>query len=155
MANSILPTPNNFGTETRSRTPAPTEVRWALRLLWLSLAISVVQFLFFLPIAIRALPTDPAGRQPMIIGYVITIAGFFLSAYLNIKIAHKKNWARTGKLLLAATSLFFQAMFSPRLTAFQYISVGMAPALNFAALYLLFLTSGRLWFRQPSSRTED
>jgi hypothetical protein len=125
-----------------------------LKLLWLSLAISVVQFLFLLSVTARALPSDSAGRNPMISGYAVTIAGFILGAYLNIKIGHGKNWARIAKLLLAAMSLSIQAMFIPKLTAVQYISAGIVPALNFAALYLLFFTSGRLWFR-PASSNDD
>jgi hypothetical protein len=150
MNDMPLPTPHNIGTGNGIRIQAPAEIHWALRLLWASLAISVIQFLVFLPAAISVLPADPAGRRSMILGYAMTVAGFILGAFLNIKIAHKKNWARIGKLLLAALSLSFQVMFSPKLTALQYMSAGIVPALNFAALYLLFFTSGRLWFRQAS-----
>lgn len=146
---------NDTTLSVQSRSQAPGEVRWALKLLWLSLAISVIQFLYLLSATARALPPDAAGRNPMMSGYAVTIAGFILGAYLNIKIGHGKNWARVAKLLLAAMSLFIQAMFTPKLTAVQYISAGIVPALNFAALYLLFLTSGRLWFRQSSSHGDS
>ncbi len=154
MANTTLPEPYNAEIDGEFQIPAPAEVRWALKLLWLSLALAVVQYVLFLPGAVSALPTDPAARGPAIFGLAIPILAYIFGGYLNVKIARNRNWARITKLMFAVASLVLQVVFSRGLTGFEYLSVGIAPALNFSALYLLFVSSGRLWFRQALSRTE-
>lgn len=141
---------DDLGAISESRTRAPVEVRWALKLLWLALAFSVVQYLFFLPVAIGALPPNPGARGPGILSLVLPLGGYMFGAYLNTKIARRKNWARIIKFMIAAASLAIQWAFSPGLTGFEYLTAGAPPALSFAALYLLFLTSGRRWFRSAS-----
>lgn len=145
-----LPASDDLEAISESRTQAPVEVRWALKLLWLALALSVVQYLFFLPVAISVLPTDPGAHGPGIFSLALPFGGFAFGAYLNIKIARRKNWARIIKFVIAAASLGVQWAFSPGLTGFEYITAGAPPALSFAALYLLFLTSGHRWFRRTS-----
>jgi hypothetical protein len=145
---------DDLGAIGESRTQAPVEVRWALKLLWLALAFSVVQYLFFLPVAISALPTNPGARGPGIFSLALPLGGYMFGAYLNIKIARRKNWARIIKFIIAAASLCLQWAFSPGLTGIEYLTAGAPPALSFAALYLLFLTSGRQWFRRESLHPE-
>ena len=148
------PPSDHLGAISKSQIQAPAEIRWALKLLWLALALSIVQYLFFLPVAISVLPTNPGERGSGIFGLALPSVGFVFSAYLNIKIARQRNWARIIKLILAAASLGIQWAFSPALSGYEYITVGTPPALNFAGLYLLFLTSGRRWFRRESSHPE-
>ena len=153
MANNTLSVPDNVDTSNRSGIPAPAEVRWGLKLLWLSLALGVVQFLLFLPVAVSTLPADSVGRGAAVFGFAFQIAAYMLGAYVNISIARQKNWARIVKLLLAVASLVPQVMFSPSLAGFEYVRVGISPALDVAALYLLFISPGRRWFRQASIAT--
>ena len=154
MTDTNLTAATDFETRGELQAIAPTEVRWALKLLWLSLAFSVVQYFIFLRVGISVLPVDGPGRGPAIIGLGMPVMGFIFGGYLNIQIAHKKNWARIVKLILAAISLAFQLAFSPRPAGLEYLNAFIVPALNVAALYLLFLTAGRLWFRHMPSRTQ-
>jgi hypothetical protein len=152
MNNISLPESDHFQSSAQLHVSAPVEVRWALILLWLSLALSAGQYVYFLYFALGTLAAD-SGRGAAIVGLALPFAVYVFGAYLNVKIARRKNWARIAKLVFAAASLAFQAAFSSGLTGFEYLSVGLAPALNFAALYLLFFTSGRLWFRSASPST--
>jgi hypothetical protein len=153
MTNITLPVPTDSQTDSESPTPAPAEISWALKLLWLGLAFNVVQYLFSLPAAFSVMPADSTARAAAMFGVAVPIAGFILGAWLNVKIARKRNWARIVKLVIEAASLVLLITMSPQLAVFDWINVGIAPALHFIALYLLFISSGRLWFRRTSAHT--
>jgi hypothetical protein len=131
--------------------PMPAQVGWALKLLWLSLAITTVPFWWnILPLVLVPPPNAPATSS-----LATQLAAPILSGCLNVMIARRKNWARITKLIWAAVSLMTTAFFVyPFLGQFQSIKIVIAPALEFGALYLLFFTSGRHWFRHPSSSKE-
>lgn len=152
--------------ETISPSPMPTEIRWALALLWVSLAYSFLWgsynlYSFYVNGGFLAQGEfGNVASHAMIRYYVFTYLGYICHAYLNICIAHKKNWARIAKLLLVVGIPVYYFLLrliqsSPdviipplELTLFKYFLNGVEPALNFAALYLLFLSPGRLWFRR-------
>jgi hypothetical protein len=152
--------------EAVSPSPMPTAIRVALALLWLSLAYSflwVSYTLYSLYVNGAFLAKDEFARaasHAMIRSYVVTYLGYICHAYLNICIAHKKNWARIAKLLLVVGIPVYYFIVrliqsSPdviippmELTLFKYFLNGVGSALNFAALYLLFLSPGKLWFRR-------
>ena len=130
--------------------PMPVQVRCALKLLWLSLAISAVPFWWHMLPAL----VSPAPNGPAISGLVIPLLTLVLGICLNITIARRKNWARIMKLIGAVAGLLTMMFIWPFLGPYGSIKIAIAPALEFAALYLIFFTSGREWFRQPSTSKE-
>ena len=130
------------------RIPMPVQVGWALKLLWLSLAITAVPFWWHM------LPTLVAPNGLAAPGLGITFGKLFLSVFLIFMIARRKNWARITTLILAVVNLLTLMFVWRFLGQYQSIKIAIAPALEFAALYLIFATPGRLWFRHPSSSKE-
>ena len=79
---------------------------------------------------------------------------FVFAAFLNLKILRKKNWARIVKLLFVVSGIYIQATYASKVLGIEDITGFIAPALDVAAMYLLFLTNGRLWFRNiPHNET--
>lgn len=130
--------------------PMPVQVGWAVKLLWLSLAIVAVPYWWYLlPTLVGTTPNASAMS-----GAAIALVSLMCGAYLNLMIARRKNWARITKLIWALVSLMTTVFIWPRLGQFQSVKIAIAPALEFTALYLIFFTSGRLWFRHPASSKE-
>lgn len=126
----------------------PGQVRWALRLLWLCLIFNVAQHLAVVPAAVEVLPPDGIARGAAILGLSVPVALLLFEAFVNLKIAAGRNWARIAKFLLLAADVYFQVALSNGPGQVEIVSAIVMYALGFAALYLLFLTPGRLWFRQ-------
>jgi hypothetical protein len=174
----------NISTEPQSETispsPMPTEIRWALGLLWLSFAITLVWSLYGLYGTYTSYKSGALTTALEVLG---TGSFFMMSAnpfvalachgYLNICIVHRKNWARIAKLLLVVGLIIYPIVnmlylsyqlqkagvtLPPpppiKLTAFQYFMNGIVPALTWAGVYLLFLSPGRFWFRRVPSSTD-
>lgn len=128
----------------------PAQVGWALKLLWLGLAITAVPYWWHaLPEFVGATPNAAA-----IPGFVIPLLALIFNGCLNLLIARRKNWARITTLILAVVNLLTLMFVWRFLGQYQSIKIAIAPALEFAALYLIFATPGRLWFRHPSSSKE-
>ena len=133
-----------------SRISMPAQVGWALKLLWLGLAINAVPFWWhMLPTLVATTPNGAA-----IPGLAMPFVTLLISVYLNVMIARRKNWARITKLVLAVVNLLTMMFVWRFLGQFQSIKIAIAPALEFTALYLLFASPGRLWFRPASSSKE-
>lgn len=148
--------------ETGGLAPMPTEIRWALVLLWSSLVFSFLwqSYALYLFYVWSASKSGNLASSAMIQSFVLSYLVFFCHAYLNICIARRKNWARIVELLLIVGVLVYPIVIKlfllppnvnippMELSPFQYFLNGVVPALNFVALYLLFLSPGRFWFRR-------
>ncbi len=146
MTNLILPEPHGFETNSANKESIPSEVRWALRLLWLSLGLSAGLYCWSLPSALSAMPAVEIARAAGIMGLTAPFLFFIFDAFLNLKISRKKNWARIVKLMFTVSGIYIQAMYVPKAMGIEYITGLIAPVLDVTAMYLLFVTSGRLWF---------
>jgi hypothetical protein len=119
---------------------APKQVTSAVKLLWLSLFLGI-------PVLVIDL-----SRTPIDVAYFVSLVfqiGLILAAaYLNVCVARGRNWARITLLILAVLGTALLAFFDmPEATVIEYVLNGMGSALDIVAMYLLFLTPGKLWFR--------
>lgn len=134
-----------------SQTPMPPEVRWALRCLWLSLTISLASVSFLL--------RGFFGKQEQSIFLLIVLFLPFVwamfSAFLNIMIAYRKNWARIIQLGLTTAILVYQIAYLPRPTDSFAIKVVVVHGLDWIAMYFLFLSAGRHWFGRRSLSKDE
>lgn len=128
----------------------PSDIRWAVRLLWLGLAVSVIQYLLFVPTLLGTMPADQSAHGTDMFALVLPVLWLIFGGYLNFSISRRRNWARVLKLLIAIAAVAMQTAFVQMSTNLEDLGVYVVPAINFAALCLLFLSPGRLWFRQPS-----
>jgi hypothetical protein len=123
----------------------PPQVKWAVQLLWLTLLLGVASLI--------ANPRKLEGVE-----LIATIAGgavmVGLEAWLIVKIASGRNWARIVYLILtvlgfASIGIAWQtyvATFSASaLTAVLY---ALQTVTEIAALYLLFTKPGARWFKR-------
>lgn len=150
MNDTALPAPDSSALHPQLHRAPPAEVRWAVRLMWLALAINLIQYALYLPQAVRTATSMSSSAHPALDVLLMPGIGVLLSICLNLAIYHGKNWARIGKLLIEAGALAFQLTFTAGLGGFEYVSAALSPAANFAALYLVFFTAGRLWFKRPA-----
>lgn len=133
--------------ETGIRVPEPNQVRWSLRLLWLSLALSVAQYVSSFSGAIEIMPINEYVRGAMLFGLAVPAASFILDGFLNLKISHGKNWARIFKLVLVLISVVFQLFYIPTTNQSEVVFAVVLTLLNFSAMYLIFTDPGRQWFK--------
>lgn len=150
MTNSVLPAPHHAETGDNLQLPVPTAVRWALKLFWLGVALGMIQYVYSL-YALGSLPAGPMAIGATMLGLSMPLLALLFGAYLNIKVAQRKNWARIAKLIVEVASLALVMRLVPTLAELDLISAVIIPALDFIGLYLLFLTTGRLWFGPTGS----
>ena len=134
-----------------SQTPMPPEVRWALGCLWLSLTISFASVSFLL----RGLFGKQEQSIFLLIVLFLPFVWAMISAFLNIMIAYRKNWARIIQLGLTAAILVYQIAYFPRPTDSFAIKVVVVHGLDWIAMYFLFVSAGRHWFDQRSPSKDE
>lgn len=142
------PAPSAVGSAERDPVNGPPrEVVWAVRLLWLDLAIAVLRFL--LPFS------GTMNGQPVTVHFplhipVLTVA---FVAYLIRMISRGENWARLLYLILTAYDLiWFLALgrSSFEASVLQSRLDIVSRAMHVMAVYLLFARSGSTWFKRPA-----
>jgi len=123
--------------------PRPVQVRWAVALLSVSLALSVPStYLQYL-------------RGPRVladqVALAVTLMLLVLLAWVYVRIYRGRNWARIVWLVLfvlGVASYFFPEVGVRPGAAERGLKL-VSLLLELVALYLLFSKPGTLWFRRP------
>jgi hypothetical protein len=126
----------------RERTPQVRRMMW---LLWMSFGLSLLGVLF----AMRELAALP--YVGVVIGTIVVVYGIYL--LFTIKIGQGRNWARILFLVLFLTGLpFFLVSMKQAVTTDRFAALlGLVQtALQFGAVYYMFFTPAKLWFRKPA-----
>ena len=124
----------------------PGTVSLAVHLLWIACGLGAL-FILFKPVTLR-----PPGT-PVLLARVISLLLIAPFAWLNFKIAARRNWARITYVvlgILGAMSYLIQPEKVSRLSRLDTINFTLQTALQWAALVLLLLPSASRWFRKPS-----
>ena len=125
------------------RGPRPPQVTWAVRLLWIELAVSGVDEVLGWPRVNEWL------RQILAGGVVLGLLTF--EAWVICQIARGKNWARWVALVSAVFGVLISLRTLRETMVDSPIAVVLEPlalVLDAVALYLLFSAPGRAWFRR-------
>lgn len=120
----------------------PVQVVWALRLLWSSLAVSVLAS-FILP------QSAEGGAAAAAVGLVVQWGLLAFSGWLNLCIWRRKNWARIVYLVLFLLGLVLMAVIQvPEGTPMTESILNVAATLlDAVAMYLVFTRPGSDWFK--------
>ena len=119
----------------------PLQILWAVRLLWASLAISILASLL--------VPQAAEGGAAAAAGLAIQWALLGFSGWLNVCIWRQKNWARIVYLALFLLGLVLMAVITvpegtPMLESFLNVA---STLLDAVAMYLVFAKPGADWFK--------
>ena len=152
MSKITSPASYNAGASNPPPLSQPYQVRWALILLWSSLIFAVALYLATIFSTLKSLPSDQIALGALLFGLAIPLALFAFDAFLNIKIAHRRNWARVTKLLVIILNVVLQLTVSPLTSEFDVLAALLVNALSFTAMIFLFATAGRHWFNQTPGK---
>jgi hypothetical protein len=134
--------------------PKPRSVRAAMGLLWLSVALSVIE----LPAQWReisaALPLLPSAAMGAVADVAGVAAVFFLAfnIWLYLRISQGRNWARLTYLISAGLSVAFalsQLANQPDLGSASFWLSALDQCLALATIALLNTRASREWFVPP------
>ena len=131
--------------EPRDVFPKPRQVRVAVALLWLSLALG------FPSIYLQFGRADSPDERIVLLAFMVPLVA--LSAFLNLKISAGRNWARIAFLILVGLALLIFLLPDNRDAGAQGVEIALdvlTTALDLVAACLLFTRPGALWFRPPS-----
>jgi hypothetical protein len=131
----------------------PMQVRIALALI----GVEVLYGLYGLVQAWSAMPsTMPAAALYAVLGTGVGMLA--LETLFTAGLVWRKNWARIGWLvftLIGLAGMLFNALFLPQFVpnmpqppATQVILSNVSQVISLVAMYLLFATEGRHWFRR-------
>ena len=84
---------------------------------------------------------------------VIQLFVFAFMALVNLRISTGKNWARMAALAFALLGVLSMFALPEETTVIEYLLGALSSTLDAIAMYLLFLSPGRAWFR-PIVATE-
>lgn len=136
----------SFATVNHTYSQAPKQVKLALILLWLLVAISaaaiVMEFI--------AAPAMGQSREAAAINFGLwaAVIGTSFSALINVAIGRGKNWARVLTLVLAVAGFAADFLLDSSTDTANAQAIQIAnSSLYLIALFLLFATRGRHWFR--------
>ena len=118
---------------------APAQVRKAFILLWASVAIGIAQATY----ETLALPVIEADAVALALVLAIT-AVYAVVVYLA---ARRRNWARYVLLVWAVGGLLTYVAFVGRTPSAGDIVVYASMFIDLLALYWLFTSPGKLWYR--------
>lgn len=121
----------------------PRNVVLAVRLLWISLVMSI-------PVSMREYQNAASDGNTAFLFYFI-LSLYAISVLINIFIHRGHHWARVLLLVLSVLNVlsFFGAMNEILLyPAGDLISLAVSMALDLAALVLVYTRPGALWFRR-------
>ena len=131
------------------RGPRPVQVTWAVNLFWVDLALSVVYDVASWQRSESALSQIGAA------GFALMLLA--LEAFIIVKIARGRNWARWVAFvsvilgifgILGTVGVLPFALGTPVNTS-RFLALGVTSTLlDIAALYLLFVSPGRYWFKR-------
>lgn len=132
---------NSIGTTPVQPTARPRQVKLAVCLLWLAVLLGGA----YVYVLIDQIPAA-ASVGAVVCGQVTLLAVVAIGITF---VASGRNWARIAMLAYTALSVLGLA-FVPNLStrALDYGLQVVGALLNVVAMYLVFLTPGRLWFRR-------
>ena len=121
----------------------PGQVVVAVGLLWLGLALSI-------PVVSLGFTHElDADILPLLV--ILTALTFAFSAFLNVLIYRRRNWARIVSqvlYLLSGLAIFIPVDESVASDLLEDVLNSLVYLLDGGALYLLFSMPGKLWFNQ-------
>lgn len=128
----------------------PRSLSIAVNLLWVSLVVAMVYMLTKLSATGVLLEMDIVG---LAIFFLAPLSAVAVGAFLILKIAAGKNWARIVYFVMFATNaislLFMLVTFSQHLLI-DILLGAVGVGLQSYALFLLFTQPGKDWFLDPS-----
>jgi hypothetical protein len=124
---------------TPAREPTPKTVIQAVWLLWASLLLGI-------PAAIIYASGAPFDAEA-IAGLVVQLFVFAFMALVIVRISTGKNWARMAALALTLLGVLSMFALPEETTVIEYLLGALSSTLDAIAMYLLFLSPGRVWFR--------
>ncbi len=143
--NPYAPPVSHVADPTENRGERPKEVNQAVRLLWVAFALGIVG-MFLQPVKM----STPAQWIGVLVGGAIA---FGLWAWVIVKIAQGRNWARILFIVLALLGLIF-SVFALPLTMPLYkehpingVVAVISLVLEIFTLYLLLTAAARTWFK--------
>ena len=119
---------------------APAQVRRAFILLWASVAIGIAQAIY----ETVTLPTIESYALVALALMLAITAAYALIVYLA---ARRRNWARYILLVWTVAGLFVYIGFVGRSASAGDIVVYASMFIELLALYWLFTSPGKLWYR--------
>lgn len=132
---------------------APSAVRVAVRLYWISLALG------FVNLCLTAwLLVQPQFSWSLLIG--LAVGGgltLLITVWLVVMVAGRRNWARIIILVLSLISIpYFASSLVPSFEASAPggILLFLVYGLQYFAVILLFLRESNAWFRKPASPSQ-
>ena len=136
--------PSSNVTDVTPERSKPRQVRWAVKLLWIDLMLSVPAA--FLSYQRGADQYDGAGAA---IAVALTAALFALAAFVIVNLDRGFNWARIIQVVLVGLALLMMSVPgndlappAPIETVLEYVTL----ALEIIALYLVFTRPGTSWY---------
>ena len=124
----------------------PATVSLAVRLLWIGCALGVLFILF------KPLPLRPGVSASLV--RLISLLFFVPFAWLNFKIAARRNWARITFVVLVIIGTSFYLIQPERVIRLSWldkVNFTLQTGLQSTAVVLLLWPSARRWFKQSSS----
>jgi hypothetical protein len=149
--NPYAPPVSHVADPTENRGERPKEVHQAIRLLWIGFVLGIVG-IFLQPMKTNA----PAQWIGILIGGAIA---FGIWAWVIVKIANGRNWARILFIVLAIIGLVFSAFSLPftlpiyKARPLSGVLAAVNLVLEVSTLYLLLTTAARTWFKPPQAAT--
>jgi hypothetical protein len=126
--------------------PRPKPVVWAVRLLWATLLLSLVQ------LYIEAM--GATSVHAMLAGLIGSAIGIAIACVLNVCIGRGRNWARLVTLGFTLLSTAVVA-FGPGLarpSAFERVFIPLNTVSDIVCICLLFTPAASQWFRRRIRR---
>lgn len=157
--NPYAPPVSPVADPTELRGPRPKEVTRAVRLLWVSLVLSIAG-LFMQPTRAASHEEQVVVTTTLVVGGVI---GFGLWGWVLLKIGAGRNWARIVFIVLTIIGLAITPFVMPyslsvyRTQPLSGVSAAANAILELAALYLLLTAPARAWFKpkNPSPNSDS
>lgn len=130
-----------------TETDAPPQVRRAISLLWVTIALSAVEGFWLL------VHPDPeiADMVGQFAAFVVATLGFV--SFLVVQASRRRNWARHTLLALFVFSSVMYILFPPESPEPFWVMMltVVATVLEAIALYMLYAGAGGAWYVRSSS----
>ena len=125
--------------------PKPIQIRVAVWLLWLSLALALPTVYFEL--------RRGSSYGEIVFMAIFAFAVLAMAAFINVQISRGRNWARIVFLVLVVVSIvvsFLPDEEGRAISTFESALSVISMVVDIVVTYLLFSWPGALWFRRPT-----
>jgi hypothetical protein len=132
----------------------PLQVLWAVRALWASIILNFV--VAIVDLIIQMTSGDALDIPGLLRSVISTIIWTLIGKWFTGKIAAGRNWARILMLIftlpgfagIVALYAYFRPSYLNQFGVIDFVSEGSQQLLAVVALWLVFISPGRYWFRQ-------